>query len=116
MECNKLFKEALDNIGIESTYKLDDTLKSLNPKQKFSAPQLEGFLKKKGVSPKELKQSGIFNDIEDRPKLVSEWLDRISDGKHHISKVTKENVANRYETEFNDITLGGKGIDNSSYS
>lgn len=63
--CSKLMKEALDNyLGIDMRYKLDDTLAALG-KQKFSAKQLEGYLTKQGVSPKEIKQSGIFEGMAD---------------------------------------------------
>lgn len=64
MKCDKLFKEAFE--GIEFRYKLDDTLEGLG-NQKFTAKQLEGYLLGKGVSPKEIKQSGIFKGFEDRP-------------------------------------------------
>ncbi|MGL5750978.1 MAG: hypothetical protein ACRCXT_10655, partial [Paraclostridium sp.] len=62
MKCDKLFKEAFE--GIEFRYKLDDTLEGLGS-QKFTAKQLEGYLLGKGVSPKEIKQSGIFEGMSD---------------------------------------------------
>ena len=111
MKCNKLLKEALDSIGIEFTYKLDDTLNSLSPKQKFSAKQLEGFLKKKGVSPREIAQSGIFKGSDDSIVMtVGEWQDRINrlGNSHHINRIEGSG-------EYKDITLSKKGGETPTY-
>ena len=79
--CNKLMKEAIDVAvnefrGIEFTYKLDDVLDSLSPNQKFSSNQLKGYLLKQGVSPNEIKQSGIFDGMEADNRAISaeDWL------------------------------------------
>ena len=98
--------EALE--GIKFNYKLDSTLKDLNPEQKFSAIQLEGFLKKRGVSPKEIKQSGIFDIPENKAIPVNSWLDKISDGKHRIETMGGEG-------KYNDITLSNKGEETATY-
>lgn len=108
MKCDKLFKEAFE--GIEFRYKLDDTLEGLGT-QKFTAKQLEGYLLGKGVSPKEIKQSGIFDGMIDdnRALPVDMWLENIYSEKH---------VLNTYDARldhYGDITLGRKGEDNSTY-
>lgn len=100
-DCSRLMKDALDNyLGIDMRYKLDDTLASLG-KQKFSAKQLEGYLLKKGVSPKEIKQSGIFEGMADDNRAISadDWLSM--SGRQ---KITKD-----YDHDYADITLGRKG-------
>ncbi len=108
MKCDKLFKEAFE--GIEFRYKLDDTLEGLGT-QKFTAKQLEGYLLGKGVSPKEIKQSGIFDGmVEDNRALPADmWLNK--SGKQSINTF---NVA-PYDTSYSDITLGRKGTDNNTY-
>lgn len=108
MKCDKLFKEAFE--GIEFRYKLDDTLEGLGT-QKFTAKQLEGYLLGKGVSPKEIKQSGIFDGMIDdnRPLSADMWLNK-SGGQ----SINTFNVA-PYDTGYSDITLGRKGTDNNTY-
>ena len=110
MKCDKLFKEAFE--GIEFRYKLDDTLEGLGT-QKFTANQLEGYLLGKGVSPKEIKQSGIFEGmIDDNRALPADmWLENIYSEKHVLHTF---NVA-PYDTNYSDITLGRKGTDNNTY-
>ena len=105
--CNKLMKEALDSfLGIDFRYKLDDTLEGLGS-QKFTAKQLEGYLLGKGVSPKEIKQSGIFDGmVDDNRALPADmWL----------NKSGSQQVRPYLDTNFSDITLGKKGLDNDSY-
>jgi len=84
MRCNNLFKEALNNLykvsGIKFNYKLDSTLSSMEPKMKMSATQLEGYLKKKGVSPKEIEQSGLLHSTDTKSQPISYWLNKIKDG------------------------------------
>ena len=108
MKCDKLFKEAFE--GIEFRYKLDDTLEGLGS-QKFTAKQLEGYLLGKGVSPKEIKQSGIFDGmIDDNRALPADmWLNK-SGGQ----SINTFNIA-PYDTNYNDITLGRQGTDNNTY-
>lgn len=105
--CNKLMKEALDSfLGIDFRYKLDDTLEGLGS-QKFTAKQLEGYLLGKGVSPKEIKQSGIFYGmIDDNRALPADmWL----------NKSGSQQVRPYLDTNFSDVTLGRKGLGNDSY-
>ena len=105
MKCDKLFKEAFE--GIEFRYKLDDTLEGLGS-QKFTARQLEGYLLGKGVSPKEIKQSGIFEGMIDDNRALSAdmWLN--NSGKQKISST--------HNKQYSDITLGGHGgFVNSEY-
>ena len=106
MKCDKLFKDAFE--GIEFRYKLDDTLEGLGT-QKLTAKQLEGYLLGKGVSPKEIKQSGIFKGFEDdnRALPASDWLTRSGS-----QRLTTENTK-----EYSEITLGRKGDieENDSY-
>ena len=105
MKCDKLFKEAFE--GIEFRYKLDDTLEGLGT-QKFTANQLEGYLLGKGVSPKEIKQSGIFdNMLDDNRALPADmWL----------NKSGSQSITNLYNKQYSDITLGRQGdFVNSEY-
>ena len=110
MKCDKLFKEAFE--GIEFRYKLDDTLEGLGS-QKFTAKQLEGYLLGKGVSPKEIKQSGIFEGMSDdnRALPADMWLETNWNERQAINTF---NVA-PYDTQYGDITLGGKGENNETY-
>jgi len=109
MECNnsKLYKEALD--GITFTYKLDSVIKELPPKGKMTAKQLDGYLRKRGVSPREIEASGILDTFEDKAMPSSFWADRIKSGKHHINSTEAENLG------YADITLGGEGVNTETY-
>lgn len=104
MKCDKLFKEAFE--GIEFRYKLDDTLEGLGS-QKFTAKQLEGYLLGKGVSPKEIKQSGIFEGMMDdnRALPADMW----------INNSGSQQVRPYIDSNYSDVTLSKKGIDNDSY-
>lgn len=108
MKCDKLFKEAFE--GIEFRYKLDDTLEGLGS-QKFTAKQLEGYLLGKGVSPKEIKQSGIFEGMMDdnRALPADMWLENNWAERHILS------TSNSGLDHYGDITLGRKGEDNPTY-
>lgn len=110
MKCDKLFKEAFE--GIEFRYKLDDTLEGLGS-QKFTAKQLEGYLLGKGVSPKEIKQSGIFEGMMDdnRALPADMWLENNWAERQAINTF---NIA-PYDTQYSDVTLGRKGLDNETY-
>ena len=109
MKCDKLFKEAFE--GIEFRYKLDDTLENLG-NQKLTAKQLEGFLLGKGVSPKEIKQSGILKGMENDNRALSggDWLSKSGSQRLNTFNVAPEEVG--YDT----YTLGRKGIDNETYN
>lgn len=109
MKCDKLFKEAFE--GIEFRYKLDDTLEGLG-NQKLSAKQLEGYLLGKGVSPKEIKQSGVLDGMinDNRAFSGSEWL-----AKSGSQRLNTFNVS-PYDLQYDKITLGGKGYDTMSYA
>ena len=109
MKCDKLFKEAFE--GIEFRYKLDDILEGLGS-QKFTAKQLEGYLLGKGVSPKEIKQSGIFDGMIDDNRAFSgsEWLD-----KSGSQRINTFNVG-MYDLHYDNFTLGRKGYDTMSYA
>ena len=106
MKCDKLFKEAFE--GIEFRYKLDDTLEGLG-NQKLTAKQLEGYLLGKGISPKEIKQSGIFDGmIDDNRALPTDmWL----------NKSGAQRVQEEGRFGYEDITLSRKGTEpESKYS
>lgn len=112
--CSRLMKEGIDLAiqefrGIEFTYKLDDVLDAMNPSQKFSAKQLEGYLLKQGVSPKEIKQSGIFEGManDNRAISVDDWL-----GMSGGQKITVEDPKLDH---YSDITLGRRGVGNNTY-
>lgn len=104
MKCDKLFKEAFE--GIEFRYKLDDTLEGLGS-QKFTAKQLEGYLLGKGVSPKEIKQSGIFEGMmyDNRALPADMW----------INNSGSQQVRPYIDSNYSDVTLSKKGIGNDSY-
>ena len=109
-DCSRLMKDALDNyLGIDMRYKLDDTLAALG-KQKFSAKQLEGYLTKQGVSPKEIKQSGIFEGMADDNRAISadDWLSMSGGQKVNTFRVAPE------DTQYDSITLGRKGEGDTS--
>lgn len=106
--CNVLMKEAFDNyLGIDMRYKLDDTLAALG-KQKLNATQLEGYLLKQGVSPKEIKQSGIFEgmDADNRAISAEDWLG-MSGGQKVDTFMAPP--------EYSHITLDGKGAETDTY-
>lgn len=108
MKCDKLFKEAFE--GIEFRYKLDDTLQGLGS-QKFTAKQLEGLLLGKGVSPKEIKQSGIFDGmVEDNRALPADmWLNKSGKQSINTFNVAPEDIG------YAEYTLGRKGTDTETY-
>lgn len=111
MKCDKLMKEAFE--GIEFRYKLEDTLEELG-NQKLSSKQLEGFLIGKGVSPKEIKQSGVLKGFESDNRVMTgkEWLER--SGDQRLSTTTLEGGQGG-SAQFDKISLGTKGVDNESY-
>lgn len=90
MVCNKAMKEALDDIiqGIDFTYKMDDIISNLPKNQKFNAQQLNGYLTKQGVSPKEIEASGILEPYlnDSRAFTAEEWEIMSSEyGKHRFN-------------------------------
>ena len=108
--CNVLMKEAFDNyLGIDMRYKLDDTLAALG-KQKLNATQLEGYLLKQGVSPKEIKQSGIFDSFRGESRAFSgeDWLSM--SGNQHLFKEEKMGI----DTLYPDTTLNREGMQDTS--
>ena len=107
MACNKLLQEAFN--GIDFRYKLDDTLADLNPKQKFSPKQLGGYLLKKGVSPKEIEQSGIMNSGDEVVDVMT-WTKRLN--KTNLNRI---GTIDNQQLGYSDITLGGKGQDTETY-
>lgn len=113
MKCDKLIKEAFE--GIEFRYKLDDTLEELG-NQKLSSKQLEGFLVGKGVSPKEIKQSGVLKGFENDNRVMTgkEWLERSGDQRLSTTTVPTDEWAEP-GSGYDSITLGTKGVDNESY-
>jgi len=109
MKCDKILKDAFE--GIEFRYKLDGTLENLG-NQKLTAKQLEGFLLGKGISPKEIKQSGILIGMENDNRALSgsEWL-----SKSGSQRLTTFNVAPE-KLGYDTYTLGRKGADNVTYN
>lgn len=89
--------------SIDFRYKLNDTLEKLPPQQKFSAEQLEGYLKKNGVSPKEIKQSGLFDNPGASVRKIEDWaMELETSGRNKIGGIDGN-------LDYTDITLGGKG-------
>lgn len=108
--CNVLMKEAFDNyLGIDMRYKLDDTLAALG-KQKLNATQLEGYLLKQGVSPKEIKQAGILENFRGDNRAFSgeDWLSISGNQKVDTFRVAPE------DAQFDSITLDSQGVHDSS--
>lgn len=108
--CNVLMKEAFDNyLGIDMRYKLDDTLAALG-KQKLNAAQLEGYLLKQGVSPKEIKQAGILENFRGDSRAFSgeDWLNM--SGNQHLFKEEKMGI----DTLYPDTTLNREGMQDTS--
>ena len=95
--------------GIELNYKLNSTISSLPKNQKFSAEQLEGYLKKQGVSPYEIKASRLFDNFkgDNRTFTAAEW-DSMNLGEQMFeNKFTAGHESNSYAK----ISLGNKGKD-----
>jgi len=107
MTCDKLLMEALDSITF--TYKLDSVINKLPAKGKMTASQLDGYLRKRGVSPKEIKASGILDTVKDKAMPNSYWAGRIKSGNHHINTTDAKNLT------YSDITLGQNGIGSETY-
>ena len=106
MKCNKIVQDAIDSIAIKFDYKLDRVLGNLPGTQKFGAEQLEGYLKKQGVSPKEISASGILNSGKG-VKTISEW----KAGNPSNQKLNSKDLG----VNHSEITLGREGISNPSY-
>ena len=106
MTCDKLVKEAL--AGIDFRYKMDDIINELPDNQKFSSTQLEGFLKKRGVSPKEIQANSIFTEVPPNKAYTAESWRRFNEarGKQHL---TQRDLGQNHEK----ITLdkGSRGTD-----
>lgn len=110
--CSRLMKEGIDLAiqefrGIEFTYKLDDVLDAMNPSQKFSAKQLEGYLIKQGVSPNEIRASKMFEGFENdsRALPIGDWR----------SMSGRQKFDTELTHEYDNITLGKKGEGNDTY-
>ncbi len=101
-------KEAKKLLGIDFRYKLDDTLDSIQGK--LSPKQIAGYLTKRGVSPKEIQQSGILDVDVDKPMSGKEWLHALErkGNMHHTNKTSGSN-------EFDYITNMQQGVDNPTY-
>ena len=85
---------------IDFRYKLNDEINKLNDRQKYNPEQLRNYLIKKGVSPKEIESSELFNYI-DRPatgKEIKQLFNSVGN-KHTIFEV------NTIEPEYEDVKL-----------
>jgi len=108
MECNKLFKEALS--GIDFRYKMDDVINDVPNNQKFKAKQLEGYLLKRGVSPKEIKANSLFSEVNpDELYTAKEW--KVLNDVNGKQKLTQRDLG----TNYNGISLNKKGYKNPTY-
>lgn len=106
-KCDPILKDAFR--GIELNYKLNSTIASLPKNQKFSAEQLEGYLKKQGVSPYEIKASRLFDNFrgDNRTFTAGEW-DQMNLGDQMFeNKFTAGHESDSYA----EISLGRKGED-----
>jgi hypothetical protein len=88
---------------------MNDILDSLPENQKFNSKQLEGYLLKQGVSPKEIEASKLFHNMIDdnRALTISDWK--------HINPNAQELKRSQTDMIYEDISLGQKGINNPTY-
>ena len=118
MKCNLALGQAINKLEqkIELNYKLNSTIDDMaakNPKQKFSAQQLEGYLLKNGISPKEIEASKLFKDLPEGQKAITikEWSESNPSSQVFKKKVTESLEGRTYEK----VSLGGRGKDNPTY-
>lgn len=114
MSCDRLLREAFKDEfnGIELNYKLDDALANVNPNQKFTAKQLESFLTKRGVSPKEIEAAKLFESGKQVELPASEWQNIIAGGrqKFNVQEYTGS------EAPYEDVTLAKGAIEDDGIS
>jgi len=110
--CDYLLKDAFR--GIELEYKLNSVISNLQPNQKFSWDQLEGYLKKQGVSPYEIKASRLPEQFSSDNRVFTgrEW-DQMNLGEQMFE--------NKFTTlgdgqDYADISLGGRGAEVDDYT
>ena len=118
MDCNTLMKDALERIDIR--YRLDDVLSEIPDNQKFTREQMMGYLKKQGrdVTEAEIKKSGIDKMFGDGFAFTGkEWKDSFAKlgNKHHISKVDTTEYGASPGLDYDNVTLGTRGMENPSY-
>lgn len=100
--------------GIEFRYKLNDVISDLaknNPKQKFSAKQLEGYLTKQGVSPKEIKASELFDNVP----ISSDSKETLTIKEWNNYNIGAQKIESQPMQGYDDIVLGGQGHKNPTY-
>lgn len=110
MKCSKLLKEAFE--GINLTYKLNDVINEIPANQKFNTRQMVGYLTspKRGVSPKEIKASGLDTWFKgDYPVEASEWQKKLQNAPHQFTETDLGS------SQYRGITLGEKGKGNPTY-
>ena len=113
-KCDKLLREAFDGINFE--YKLDTVMSDMPKESSFSANTINAYLEKKGVSPKEIKASGILDMYKGDFKLSAEDWQEDYLRLQRNSKLVEQDVTNvGIRKGYDDVTLGTKGYENPFY-
>ena len=119
-KCDKLIVEAFK--GIEATYKLDDALAEIPDNQKFNSKQMIAYLSKakegtrRGISPHELKASGIMDMYKgDYQFTAKEWKEDFAKlgGRQRFAEQDVTSVG--LKEGYADVTLGTKGKETPTY-
>lgn len=109
--CDKLLREAFEDVfsGVELNYKLDDVVNRL-PKGKLTKEQLNGYLLKQGVSPKEIEASKLLSVENSKPISNEDWKSMLG-SSHKLNKL----VYQANDAMYDNVTLGMRGEDNPTY-
>lgn len=98
--------------GIDFNYKLNEVLDSIPSTQKMTPEQLDGYLRKRGVSPKEIEQAMLISkSTGTQARPISEYkatMDRLGN-RNQIGTIDNQ------ELGYADITLGERGVDTETY-
>ena len=105
--------DAIDSItpvggAVKIVSKLDDVLAKLSPGMKMRGDQLGGYLRKKGVSPKEIEASGMADDLVEGSYGSIENFIRKNPGRNKLR-------TSELKYAYDDITMQQGGVDNPSY-
>ncbi len=111
MPCNPLLSKAFK--GIEFEHKLERVIAELPDTTTFNTETMKKYLTKKGVSPKEMEQSGILDMYKGDYKLsAKDWKEDFK----HGGKFTEQDVTGMESFGALDgITLGRNGVENKTY-
>ena len=119
MGCSLALKEAVKSagktLGIDIRHKLDDVLSDTTTK--LSSKQVVGYLKKQGVSPKEIKASGIESYKGKDVMTGPEWVEqlKVMDNPHHFRSTTGKGHDTENIEGFSAITMDKQAVGNPTY-